>query len=318
MPGWRIVFAAVLASATLCPLRADALAARILVSRCAAAAGANLQGLVAIRKACPGIDQAVADLGVGTLLSADWDAKASGAALGDLAALAERYAGPPSSALPSGSDLRAIALRLQEPDASMTSVSLWDRVKAWLHRRLAPFAGLLKWWRSLPGGSAGPGLRAVLLVGVGVLILLSVAVIIFMELRSTGVLGPGRRRASAVRRRHAVQKGVVTGGGGADDDVEAARALDRPGSAFRMLIEALRRSRRIERDGNLTCHEVLARAVFDSGRQREGFARVALLAERELFGPGGAPIRVPEELRATLQTLHRELLAVPAAGSAPQ
>jgi hypothetical protein len=86
--------------------------------------------------------------------------------------------------------------------------------------------------------------------------------------------------------------------------------------ALRMLIDALRHSRRIERDGTLTCREVLARAVFDTQAQRDGFAGIALLAERELFGPRDLPIRVPEELRLTLLALYTQLLAAPAARTA--
>lgn len=85
-----------------------------------------------------------------------------------------------------------------------------------------------------------------------------------------------------------------------------------------MLIEALRRSRRIERDGSLTCRQVLAQAVFDTQRQRDGFASIALLAERELFGPRDSAISVPDELRPTLQQLYTQLLTAPAARSAAQ
>src|SRR6185437_12529494 len=155
MPGRRIVLAAALAGwmlgpllgSLLWPLRADALDAHIVVSRCAAAAGANLKGMAALRNTCPGIDQAVASLGIGSLLPADWGKKASAEKLGDLAALTRRYAGQPLSTLPAASDLRTIALRLQQPKGPLSSPSLWDHIKAWLRLRLAPLAGLLKWWR---------------------------------------------------------------------------------------------------------------------------------------------------------------------------
>lgn len=299
----------------LCPLRADALDAHTLLARCAATAGANLQGLAALRRACPGIDQAVTSLGVGGMLPPDWDKKASPAALADLDALAERYAGRPSSAMPAASDLRALALRLQQPHAPPSSPSLWDRLKAWLRRRLAPAAGLLKWLRSLPGWSAGPGAQGVLLVGAGVLILLAVAAFVISELRAAGLFGPGRRRRSDTRRR-AARTRVVTVEAKVGGELDPAQALDHPASALRMLIEALRHSRRIERDGSLTCREVLARAAFDTQGQRDGFARIALLAEQELFGPRGSPSGVPDELRAALQALYRQLLAASAARSA--
>jgi hypothetical protein len=134
-----------------------------------------------------------------------------------------------------------------------------------------------------------------------------------MELRAQRLFGPGRRRRSDVRRRTPQTRIVMDEG---NDDVDAAYSLSHPASALRMLIEALRHSRRIERDANLTCREVLARAVFDTQGQRDGFAAIALLAERELFGPRGSPVAVPDELRSTLQALYSQLLAAPAAQSA--
>lgn len=312
MPGRRILLAAALASWLLCPLRADALDAHAVIAGCTATLGANLQGLAAIRQACPGIDQALASLGMSRLLPADWDAKVSAKTLGDLDVLAERYAGAPPSALPDAPTLRAIALRLQQPDTLPSSLSLWDHIKAWLRHQLAPLAGLLKRFRPVSGTSAGPGLRTVLLFGAGVLILVSVAAIIIAELRAAGFLSADRRRRRDTRGRPALTR-VAAAAARVGDDIDAARALDDPASALRLLVAALRRSRRIERDGNLTCREVLARAVFDSPGQREGFASIAFLAERELFGPRGAPIRVPDELRLTLDSLYAELLAAPPA-----
>lgn len=304
MPGWRIVLAAALASWMLHPFRAEALDAHGPVNWLTVTVSAKLQGADAVRKACPGIDQAALSLGVGSVLPSDWDQKTRATECGDLDALAQRYAGRPSSTLPVLSDLRAIALGLEQPHPPDSSSTLWDHVKSWLRRRLAPLGGLLKWFRRLPGGSAGPAFRA--LLGAGALILLGVAAIILTELRAAGVFDPGRRR------RHAARTRVVMAEPGADTDIDATHALDSPASALRLLIEALRRSRRIERDGNLTCREVLARAVFDTQGQREEFAGIALLAERELFGLHGLPMRVPEELRPTLQALYTQLSAAPA------
>ena len=278
-----IVLAAALGSSMLCPLRAHALDARTLITRCTDVGGADLQGLAAIRKACPGID----------------------------AALAERYSGRPLSSLPAASELRAIAQRLQKPPPPASS-SLWDRIRAWLRRRYTLPASLLKWLHSLPGWSAGPSTQGILLVGSGVLILLALAAFIIAELRAAGLLG--RRWLKPARTgRRAAQPRIRVPAEEADDGVDPAHALDRPALALRVLIDALRRSRRIDRDGSLTCREVLVRAVFDTQGQREGFAKIALLAEQEVFGPRGSSIRVPDELRPALEALRTQLLAAPAA-----
>jgi hypothetical protein len=278
-----IVLAAALGSSMLCPLPAHALDAHTLITRCTDAEGPDLQGLVAIRKACPGID----------------------------AALAQRYSGHPLSVLPAASELRAIALRLQQPPPPVSS-SLWDRISAWLRRRLSLPASVLKWLRSLPGWSAGPSTQGILLVGTSVLLLLGLAAFIISELRAAGLLGARWLKAARGKRRVA-QPRAGTLEGEADEGVDPAHALDRPALALRMLIEALRHSRRIERDGSLTCREVLVYALFDTQGQRDGFARIALLAEQEVFGPRGSSIRVPDELRPALQALRTQLLAAPAA-----
>jgi hypothetical protein len=277
-----IVLAAALGSSMLCPLRAHALDAHSLIVRCTDTAGPDLQGLAAIRKACPGID----------------------------ATLAQRYSGHPLSVLAAASELRAVALRLQKPPPPVSS-SLWDRISAWLRRRFALPASVLKWLRSLPGWSAGPSTQGILLVGTSVLILLGLAAFIISELRAAGLLGARRLKATRAKRRVA-QPRIGTLEGGADEDADPAHSLDRPALALRILIEALRHSRRIERDGSLTCREVLAYALFDTQGQREGFARIALLAEQEVFGPRGSSIRVPDELRPALAALRTQLLAAPA------
>lgn len=288
----RILLAAAFASVLLCPLRAHALAAS-----------------ASIQNACPQVDPAALKLDAGSLLPAGWDKKASAQACIQLSAIAVRYSGRPASPLPAVSDLQAIAQRLQPPTAAPASFSLWRHIKDWLQRRLAPFAGLLQWLHSLPRGNGGSGLQALLLLGAGALILTGVAAIIFMELRAAGFFGPDRYRRSKARRMTGPAR-FVTADASPDHQGDGA-LLERPAAALRMLIEALRRSRRIERDGSLTCREVLAHAVFDTQGQRDGFASIALLAERELFGPRESPVGVPDELRPTLQLLYTQLLTAP-------
>jgi len=152
-----------------------------------------------------------------------------------------------------------------------------------------------------------------LLIGTSVLLLLAIGAFIMAELRAAGLLGTGQGGRTDTRRRAGAhgtrtEEEVATG--------DSTLALDRPALALQMLIEALRRSRRIEKDTNLTCREVGARAVFDTQGQREAFTRIALLAERSLYGPHGAALRLPNELRPALQALRTQLSAAPATRSA--
>jgi hypothetical protein len=305
MRGRRIAWAAGLASAMLCPYRAAA-DAQQPVHWLTVNVSAIPQGVDAVRKACPGIDPALLSPGTSRVLPAGWDKKTSVAACTDLGALLRRYARQPPSTLPTASDLRQIALRLEQPSPPATASAFWNHVKAWLRRHSAPLRTLLKWFRLLPDGSAGPAFQTALLVGAGALILIAIAAVIFTELRAAGVLNPGRRR------RHTRTR-VAVAHESADADVAAADQLDSPASALRMLIAALRRSRRIDHDGSLTCREVLARALFDTPGQRDEFAGIALLAERQLFGSRGLPMSVPQELRPALRTLYIQLSAAPAA-----
>lgn len=319
MPVRGIVSAAVLGCSLLCPLRADALGAPGPIARCANTAAADLRGLTAIRKVCPGIGHAVRSLELAGMLPPGWEKEASPAALAGLAALAKRYAGAPRSSLPAASDLRAIALGLRQPRAARSpssSHSLWNRFKAWVRRRLAPLGGVLEWLRSLPGAtSGGAAAGGVLLVIAGVSILLGLAAFAIRALRAAGLFGSGWRRR--LHRQHRPARAPLTSLGASEaDEPDPAQAPDEPAAALRMLVEALRRSQRIERDGNLTCREVLARAVFDTQGQRQGFASVAALAERQLFGPPGSSTRLPEELRGALGTLYIQLSAARAARSA--
>jgi len=278
MRGRRIVFAAALASSLLSPLRAVALDAHALSA----------------------------------LLPPDSRRNASPAMLADLDALAAHYAGAPASSLPSVKDLRAAALSLQAPRASTSNTSPWRQFKAWLRRRLAPAEGLLRWFRALPGSTVGPGLRGVLLIGAGVLVLSAIAAFILLELRAAGRTGArGRRNPWALRRSGRPQ--APTGAEHIGRDPDPGHALGHPAAALRMLMEALRRSRRIEKDHSLTCREIMLRAVFDTEAQRDRFARIALLAERELYGPDDPGIAMPDDLRAGLQGLHGQLLTIPAA-----
>lgn len=309
MRGRRFVVAAVLAGSALCPLQAESLDPHALITRCVQTAGANVEGLTALRKSCPGIDRAVASLDVSPVLPARWADKASTFTLADLDALAGRYSGRPSSAQPAASALRAMAIRLQQSDSSPTGPSLWSRIKAWLSRRLAPAAGLFKWLRSLPARSGGSTSQGVLLTLATVLLAAGVVALLLTWLRAADRGDTRRRRRGRNVRRAALSPGLPADGT-AGDGIDPELAFERPASALRMLIEALRRSRRIERDGNLTCREVVARAAFDTPGQREGFAGIAVLAERELFGPRGS-LAVPHEQRAALQGLYNQLSAAP-------
>ncbi len=279
--------------------------ARTLIARCLSRAPGTLKGLTALRGACPGIGHAIDDLGLGAFLPPDWREALTPLALTRLDALAHRYGGPPPSSAPDAGALRAIANGLEPP---APPPSLWDRLTAWVGQWTAPWRAMLRrWLRSLGVKTGSQGLLTGFFLLAGIL-LLTVVVVVVLELRSAGLIGSARR---------ASRRAAVRSDASAPPEVHRAEGPDweeageRPTRVLRVLVDALNRSHRIGRERHLTCREIAAQARFDTEDQRQDFAQVALLAERELYGPTTAPARVPEETLRAAQALHAGLLGRP-------
>ncbi len=298
----------VLALSLGAPLRArPAPAALARVAHCALHAKSTLVGLAALRAACPGIGKAIEGLGLTTFLPDHWRRSLTPRALAGLSALASRYGGRPLSTAPEPFVLRAIARTLKPP---VPPPGWWERVKVWLWRRAGPiFHRLRQWLDSVARSPAHRAMAYALLYALGGLLLLTLAVLAYIELRSAGLIGSRRRTARSRPRAGAAARSIAACPGGEPD---WSRLRARPARLLRVLIEALASTQRIERDWHLTFHEISARARFDSPRQREDFEQVVRLAERELYGPGG-PAPVPEETLRAAKALRAELLA-PATG----
>lgn len=305
MPARRTLGLVLLALAVSAPIGARARNPRAVIARCASQVPATLKGLSALHAACPGVGRAIAGLGLGAFLPAHWRRALTPRALDGFAALARRYEGSPLSPLPDPAVLHAIALGLKPPPSPR---SWWSRIEAWAGRKAAPVRRIIdRWLRSLAGTRPGSVLPMFFILGG--LVLLAILVAVILELRSSGLIGSRRRPA---RRRHA-----RSGATAPSDETAAMGAPDwstlseRPALLLRVLVEALIHSRRIERNGHLTCREISSLARFDSARQREDFEHVARLAERELYGPG-APAPVPEATLRAARALRSELLSAPA------
>ena len=286
------------------PIRArPAPAAPARVAHCASHAKSTLVGLVALRAACPGIGKAIEGLGLSTFLPEHWRKSVTPRALAGLSALASRYGGRPLSAAPEPSALRAIARTLKPP---LPPPGWWDHAEAWLWRRTGPiFHRLQQWLESVTRSPAHRAMAYALLYSLGGLLLLTLAVLAYIELRSAGLIDSKRRTARPRPRGGAAALSIPTCPG---DEPDWSRLRARPARLLRVLIEALASTQRIERDWHLTFREVSARARFDSPRQREEFEQVVRLAERELYGPG-APAPVPEGTLRAAKALRAELLA---------
>jgi hypothetical protein len=261
----------------------------------------------ALRADCPALATAIEDLGLTAHLPQDWQEQVTAGDLADWSALADRYAGSAAPVpLPDSSSLQTIARFLRPPPEPP---NWWERFKTWMGLWLDPEQGQwpewLRWptrWR--PGNA--------ILYGVMGLVLTAAAVVIAMELRAAGVFGAGRRRRAPPKRKatdtptnspHSQEPAEI------DEPVEQLR----PERLLRVLVAALTKSHRLERDRDLTCRELITAARFDTTAQREIFASVALLAEEMLYGdPQRAPTLIEQKLGPSARGLYAQLLAAPA------
>ena len=305
--GWRCaLLLGLLCLATGTPPKADPRVSREPLHDCLQRASPRLRGIEALRAVCPEIGPAVEGLGLDALLPEDWKAHISARAMGDLTALADRYTQTTPRALPSPVRLQAIAGLLEPPPAE---ASWWERLRSWLASRLdfdrIRWPG---WLRSLTGHSGA----VFFFYGSICLVVIAAAAMVVVELRAAGVSGVWRRRARSAQR---PIEGEVGGGESLPGltDVETAAEHLRPALLLRLLVTALTRAHRLEREAIMTCRELITAARFDNAAQRETFERVALLAEQGLYGdPKRALAPLSPELLSNAGGLYRELVAVSA------
>ena len=286
-------------------LGAEPLAPQALVVRCASQADAKLAGISALDHACPGVAQALDQLGLVAFLPAGWQKTVTARGLADVAALAQRYAGSPASEPPRAADLRSIAARLVLPPRPLT---WWDRIRARMQRwtdSLLERVG--RWLRSLALALRQPRHPQAIFYGLVALLLAVIATLLILALRGAGRIRSQRRRAPAPQRRD-----IAASFTGPDEapsrELDWAQLREQPARVLRLLVDMLTRAHRLEHDPHLTCRELETEARFETESERAGFARVARLAERELYGPPAANVLSEEDLRDA-KLLHERLLA---------
>lgn len=296
---------ALLALSLAGPLGAEPLAPQAVIDRCASQVDAKLTGIAALSRPCPGVRAALDQLLLTARLPLGWQKTLTAGGLADVEALVRRYGGSPASEPPPAAGLRSIAAGLvpRQPPPSWS-----DRLKAWIrHWTDSLLHRTGQWLRSL-----GPALRhahhpLAIFLALTALLLAAVVVLLAFELRGTGLLRPLRRAARLPRR----QRAAAESEGAFESpsrEPDWARLRERPSRILQLLVDTLTRAHRLGRDRHLTCRELETEARFETEFERTGFARVARLAERELYGPPGATVLSEESLRDA-QMLHARLLA---------
>lgn len=247
---------------------------------------------------CPGISQAMARLGLAAFLPSHWQQSLTPQALDGLFALARRYRGAPPSTVPDAAALSALALTL-EPRPPPPS--WWARVKTWIGRHTGPLRRMIERWVKSMARTTGKRTTLGIFLVLGGLLLATALIVIVVELRGSRLIGAKRPRRRRLRAQQAL--------GIAPDEPAAdwTQLREHPAGLMRLLVDALARSSRIDRERHLTWREICALGRFDRASQRRDFLRVATLAERELFGPA-PPLPLPDDILGAARTLHGELL----------
>lgn len=282
------------------PLRAEPPTARDVISRCASQGNITLTGISDLDTACLGVGKALDQLGVTALLPSGWTKSLTAGELADLDALIHRYSGLPASEPPQSAMLRFLAARLAPPPPPRT----WsDRIWAWIRQCTAP---LRQWLRSAhPEAAHSRGARAAF-YGLVALLFAGIAAVLTLELRGAGLSRLLRRGTRS--RRLTVSPGPREPAGSAADEPDWALLHEQPARLLRLLIDALTRSRHLERERHLTCRELEAHARLETDIERQGFVGISRLAEREVYGPPGRTV-VPEEILLDMRALRARLLA---------
>jgi hypothetical protein len=287
------------------PLRAAPPDAQAVISRCASQAGTEVTGISALGKACPGVQAALDQLGLTAFLPPSWPKTLTTHGLADLDALVQHYAQPPPSAAPRAATLRSIAARLTPPPLPPTwpqRIRMW--IRHWAGSLLRP---VVRWLRHLGPSHAHSGGAEAIFYGLIGLLLLAAAALLIVELRGAGLIG---RRRPAARPRPRSRGGASFAEPLETESGEPDWALlrEQPARVLRLLVDSLTRAHRLEGDHHLTCRELETQARFDTEIERGGFARVARLAERQIYGPPGAAA-LSEETLHDARMLHARLLA---------
>jgi hypothetical protein len=252
-------------------------AAADVVTACAHTLPASAKGLAMLEAACPGLQQALTQLGVRPLLLQSSRNNLRADALLDLLTLTGADQGvrhaPRLTTL--GPILHALAPKPSPP-------SWWDLFKLWLQRVFggspAPDSSH---WLTLWLAKLTPS-QSVLNALLGVLLLLLVAgavMVVVRELRAAGVLSRRQRQSQHAPRllpQTLSEPRTLA-------QVQAAPAAQQATLMFRLLVETLVAHHRLPDDRSLTHRELALRARIDQPAQRQSWVSVCSLAERQLL-----------------------------------
>lgn len=268
--------------------------ARQVLRDCAESLEPEVVGIEEIETACPGVTQALDELGFSELLFESQLGLLKRDGLNALLALADRYEHPPERASASVDSLAPVLDSLRRPPTPEVSKSWLERLKERLRQLFSqqpevpsdpPW--LIRW---LNEHRMPEIVSSILTYGVMAIVVALAALIVINEVRAAG---PRRRRKRAATAAGGEAQLVLA------DAPEPIGSGERPSALLRMLIATLVKTGRVQGAHALTHRELTRRARFDDSSQRDSFQKLAQVAEREVFG--GAAVandELAEVLRA--------------------
>lgn len=262
----------------------------------------RLKGLEQLETLCPGLTQALSELGLTQQIGEEWRGRLNPLALGQLADLRRFYEGEPRFEAPRVDSLAAMVSALHVQNAPQ---SWWQRFKSWLRSLLrqdeVPSSADFGWLeRLLSHLKLNPWLaRAVGYTTIGLVIALALW-IVWRELRQANVFTRYRRTSSGIER--TVWTPLASAADVRAGDLDTLPLWERPSMLLQLLVQALRQSNRLGLERALTFRELSERARLDDDLQRARFERITRLAERQRYGARSQPPSPgsDEQLRETL------------------
>jgi hypothetical protein len=280
--------------------------ARQVLDDCIESVETDVVGMAALEQECPGLEQALIDLGLDPFID-DWQRDAIGSyGLISLRSVADRYSESPTAAAVRVDSLQSVLDELKQPVQAERPLTWFERLKRWLRNLMGRQQSSNDSWlsRFLEGYTLSETARKILFYGSVILVVALALAVIINEVR---VARRGRRKKDRTGASGAT--GLPDALAGGSLDLDAAARSDRPSILLQMLVATLVKTGRLQAERALTHHELTTRAKFDHSSQREDFRRVAQLAERVVYGGDDSPAELDDVVQAG-RTLHSQLSGV--------
>lgn len=279
--------------------------ARQVLDDCASSLADDVIGIDAIEEVCPGLEDALTDLGLAPFI-AEWQWETIGVSgLRNLQRVDERYRDPPEARQVTVDSLHSVLDSLQKPVQAEQSLSWFQRFQRWLRNALNKQGAESDPWltRWLEEHQMSELARTIMFYGAVILVVVLAIIVIVNEVRVA-------RKARGAKRNDANSEAIKPHAAMVADatDLDTAARGDRPSIVLRMLVATLVKTGRLHAARSLTHSELTTRARFDDSTQRERFQRVAQLAERIVYGGDSATATDLEQIVREGRTLNDQLV----------